>query len=161
MVEPAPIGEHKRQIASVAAHEPDRERNHHGLLVRLAGRRRDRLNHVQAISPRARIMAAGGNDLGGAGLRVPQHELREVGAGDVGEALHELLDRRRFAVVTDEIEVHPLAELLGSEQGPDHADELGALLVDRGGIEVVDLMIERGAHRMGERAGVLDELMRP
>ncbi len=35
-----------------------------------------------------------------------------------------------------------------------------ALVVDRRGVEVVDLVINFRPHRMGERAGVLDELVR-
>ena len=101
---------------------------------------------------------AGRRHLRRAGLRVPAHELREVAFADVGEALHELLDGRGLAVVALEIEVHAFAELLRPEQRLDHAHDLGALLVDRRGVEVVDLAIELRPHRMGERAGVLDEL---
>ena len=79
---------------------------------------------------------------------------------DVGEALHELLDGRGLAVVALEIEVHALAEQLRPEQRLDHAHHLGALFVDGRRVEVVDLAIELGPHRMGEGAGVLDELMR-
>ena len=105
-------------------------------------------------------MAAGSDDLGRAGLRIPEHELREVYIRRVGEALHELIDRRRLTVVAVEVKVHALAKFFGAEQRLEHAHDLGALLVDGRGVEIVDLVIERRPHRMGEGAGVLDELMR-
>ena len=118
------------------------------------------LREVELVGLRRRIVVAGRHDLGRAGLRVPAHELREVALADVGEALHELLDRRGLAVVALEVEVHAFAEQLGAEQRVDHAHHLGALLVDGRGVEVVDLAIELRPHRMGEGAGVLDELLR-
>ena len=59
-----------------------------------------------------------------------------------------------------EVKVHPFAESIGTEQHLQHAHDLGALLVDRGRVEIVDLVIERRPHRMGQRPRVLDELMR-
>ena len=76
----APARELERQVAAVAADEPDRERDHHRLLARLAGRRRDGLREVQPVGLGARIVAAGDDDLGRAGLRIPEHELAEVDA---------------------------------------------------------------------------------
>ena len=58
-----------------------------------------------------------------------------------------------------EVEVHAFAEIVRAEQRLEHAHDLGALLVDGRGVEIVDLVIERGPHRMSERAGVLDELV--
>ena len=57
-----------------------------------------------------------------------------------------------------EIEVAAGAETLGTEDGVDHPDELGALVVDGGGVEVGDLDIGIGPHRVGERPGILGEL---
>jgi len=79
----------------------------------------------------------------------------------IREALHEMLDGRRLAVVAGEIKIHSLAELVRAEQRLEHPHHLGALLVDRGGVEIVDLVIERRPHRMGERSRILDELVRP
>ncbi len=44
------------------------------------------------------------------------------------------------------------------EQGVDHADDLGALVVDRRRVEIVDPQIGVGLHRVGQRAGILGEL---
>src|ERR1700758_1528066 len=54
----------------------------------------------------------------------------------------------------------PFGEIFRAEQVGQHAHDLGPLLVDRRGIEVVDLTVDGGSHRMRERACVLDELMR-
>ena len=59
-----------------------------------------------------------------------------------------------------EIEVEAFAESVAAEQGLEHAAKLGALLVDRRRVEIVDLDIGGWPHRMGERACILGELMR-
>jgi hypothetical protein len=133
----APARELERQVAAVAADEPDRERDHHRLLAGLAGRRRDGLGDVHAVGFGARIVAAGDDDLGRAGLRIPEHELAEVDARNVGEALHELFDGRGLAVVTVEVEVHAFSEVVRAEQRLEHAHDLGALLVDGRGVKLL------------------------
>ncbi len=59
-----------------------------------------------------------------------------------------------------EIEVETLAEGFATKQGLQHPAELGALLVDRRGIEIVDLDVGGGPHGMGQGARILRELMR-
>src|SRR5262245_65117327 len=54
----ASVGKRERQVAPVAADETDGERDHHRLLARLARRRRHGLRDVEAIGPRARVVAA-------------------------------------------------------------------------------------------------------
>ena len=83
-----------------------------------------------AQANRGRVVVAVRNHFGRAGLRVPAHELRELGVVRVREAFHELIDRRRLAIVALEVEVHALPEGLGADQGLQHADDLGALLVE-------------------------------
>ena len=83
----------------------------------------------------------------------------EVGARDIREALHELLDGGRLAVVAGEIEIHALAKRLRAQQRLDHAHDLGALFVDRRRVEIVDLMVEARTHGMGEGPRVFDELV--
>jgi hypothetical protein len=73
--------------------------------------------------------------------------------------LHELLNGRRLAVVAGEVKIHALAKRLGAEQCFEHAHDFGALLVDRRRVEIVDLMVEPGAHGMGQRTGVFHELV--
>ena len=118
------------------------------------------LRKIEPVGFRRCIVMAGRHHLRRAGLRIPAHELLEVTLAHIGEALHELLDGRGFAVVALEVEVHALAEFLRPEQRLDHPHHLGALFVDGGGVEVVDLAIELRPHRMGEGPGILDELMR-
>jgi hypothetical protein len=152
--------EDERQIVAVLADEPERERNDHRLLVGLSRCRRDSLFDIEPVGFGARVIMRRDHDFGRSGLRVPEHELREIATRYVGEALHELLDRRGFAVMPIEIEVHALAKQFGAEQRLDHAHDLTALVIDGGRVEVVDLVIELGPHRVGERSGILDELMR-
>ena len=86
--------------------------------------------------------------------------MREIASRGVGHRRDEILDRRRLAVMALEIEVEAFAESVAAEQGLEHAAKLGALLVDRRRVEIVDLDIGGRPHRMGEGAGILGELMR-
>src|SRR6185312_4816633 len=112
------------------------------------------------ISPARGIVAPVHLYLGRAGLAVPAHEGREIASALFGKALDELLDRRRLAVVTREIEVHAGAEIFLAEQRLQHADNFGALLVYRAGVEVIDFLVEFRPHWMRQGTGILDELRR-
>ena len=57
-----------------------------------------------------------------------------------------------------EIQVGRLAITLIAHQRLQHADHLGALVVDGGGVEVVDFDITGRLYRMGQRAGIFGEL---
>src|SRR5262249_37574262 len=155
------MAELERQLAPIGADKTKGEGDDDRLLLRLAGSRGDALYDLQPISFRAGVVAAAGHDLGGACLRIPEHELREIRARYVGETLHELLDSRGLAVVTAEIQVHALAQVLRAEQHLQHAYDLAACLVNRRRIKIVDLAVERWPHGMCQRTRILDELVGP
>ena len=77
-----------------------------------------------------------------------------------GEASEKILHRRRRSVAAPEIEVHSRAERFGADQRFEHANDFGALLIDRRRVEIVDFVIDRRAHGMRERPGVLGKLRR-
>ncbi len=154
------VGRRKRQVAAVRRDQAGHERDRHRLLDGLAGRRLQRLREIERVGSRRRVVATARDHLRRAGLRIPAHELREVAAARLGEAGHELLDGRGLAVVAREVEVHALTEALRSKQRLEHANDLGAFLVDRRGVEVVDLPIGVRPHRVGEGPRILDELVR-
>ena len=60
-----------------------------------------------------------------------------------------------LVVVAGDIEVHALAEGRGADPGMQQPHHLGALLVDRRRVEIVDLDIAVRPHRMGHRPGIL------
>ena len=151
--------ESRRQVAPVGADQADGERDVVRRLVRLAGRRRARLRDVERVRVAERIVASGDAQQRRAGLRVPAAKLREVDARGVLHRVDEVVAGHRLAVVAREVEVHPAAERLGPEQRVLHADHLGALLVDGRRVEVVDLLVFVGTHRVGHRAGVLGVLV--
>ena len=134
-----------------AEHDGDR----HRLLVRLARRRRRALREIEPVGLRRLVVMALHRDPRRAGLRVPAREMGEVAAGHVGEGVQEILDRGGGAVAALEVEVHAAPEILVADDRLEHADDLGALLVDGRGVEVVDLAILRRPHRMGEGARIL------
>jgi len=84
----------------------------------------------------------------------------EVTPARILEAGDEILNRRRVAVVTLEIEIHAGAERVAAEDRFDHADQLGAFFIDRRRIEVVDLHIALGPNRVRQRSLVFGELQR-
>src|SRR6185436_15102326 len=96
--------------------------------------------------------------LGCASLGIPSQELLEVSAAGVLETGDEVLDCRRLAIVALEVEVHALAETLPPQQRLEHAHHFGALVVDGGRVEVVDLDVAPRTDGMGERPRVLGKL---
>ncbi len=84
--------------------------------------------------------------------------VRSTPAG-LGHGPDEVVDGDRLAVVALEVEA---AGPRGNRRRPSrvcmHADHLGPLVVDGDGVEVVDLHVGGGPHRVGHGAGVLGEL---
>ena len=129
-----------------------------GLLVGLTRRRRGVLAHPQLIGLSRRIIMPGEGQFRRTGLGVPASELAQVAAARRLHAGQEVVGGHRFPIVAGEIEVGGAAEQLGPEQGRQHAHQLRPLLVDGGGVEVVDLDVGIRANRVGQGAGVLGEL---
>jgi hypothetical protein len=116
------------------------------------------LRQRQRVAFGGRVVAALGLQPRRAGAGIPAAELGEVGLRCVLHGGDEVLAGHRLAVVAGEVEVHTLAEVVAANQGLDHADDLGALFVHRGGVEVVDLGVGSGADRVRHRPGILGEL---
>ena len=97
-------------------------------------------------------------DVWGSGLSIPDHEGGEVKAGGCRHRRDKVLAGHRLAVVALKVDFHAPAEGVAADQRLDHAYHLGALLIDRGGIEVVDFDIAGRAYRMGHRPGIFGKL---
>ena len=123
-----------------------------------ARRLRHGLADRHGISSRRHVVAAFDLQAGCPGLRIPQPELREVDARGVLHRLHEILAGDRLAVVARDVEIHAPAERRPADEGVQHADDLGTLVVDGRGVEVVHLDIGVRTHRMRHRARILREL---
>ena len=134
------------------------QRDHHRLLDRLARCG----GHVlrQGQPRRITFVDHPRSDLRRAGLTVPQAELGQIDFGTLLDRLDEILAGRGLAIVAVKIEVGPLAKALWPDQRPHHPDDLGALVIDRGGVEVGDLLIGIRTDRVGQRAAVFRELGR-
>src|SRR5205085_7304601 len=91
-------------------------------------------------------------------LAVPDLEWRQVDLAAVLERLDEILAGRRLAVMPVEIEVRAFPELVRPEHRRQHADDFGALVVDRRSVEVRNLNVGVGPHWVGEGPLVLREL---
>ena len=145
-----------QRLPRLRAEQPHAQRQHHRLLVRLAGRRRHLLRQPQRGA--ATLVRDARRHARRPGLAVPQAETGEVDTARLFHAGDKILAGRRSAVEAIEIEVAAGAERDGSEDRRHHADQLGALVVDRGGVEVRDFQIALGPHRMRQRPGILREL---
>ena len=118
------------------------------------------MRDVEPIGLGGRIVGAANRDFRRARLAVPAHELAEIASRNRLETADEILDCGRVAVIALEIKIHAGAKRLGADQALQHAHDLGAFLIDGRGVEVVDLVIDLGAHVVRERPGVLGELRR-
>ncbi len=150
--------EPQRQRRAGGVQQAERKGNVQGLLVRLARRWRSGLRDRESIGASARVVAAAHPEPGRARLGVPATELRQIPAGGRLHGGDEVLAGDRLAVVALEVDLHAALERRLAEERMQHADHLGALLVHRGRVEVVDLEIAVGADRMGERPCILQEL---
>jgi hypothetical protein len=146
------------QHLAVAVEQADGHGHGQGTLDRLAVGRGGRLGQGDLQRLGRLVIDVGQRHRRGAGLFVPGEEVAHVAARGVGEAGDEGLDRGRLAVVALEIEIQALAEGRRAQDRLEHPDQLRALLVDGRGVEVVDLQVAAGPHRMGQRARVLGEL---
>ncbi len=148
----------RQRLAAVGVHQPDRERDDERPFVLLPRRRRRHLFHMDREG--AVVPAFPHVEARRAGLRVPQHELAEIAPACVLECADQVLDRHRLPVMSIEVEVDRLEVRLVADEKLEHPDDLGPLLVDGGGIEVVDLDVVTWPDRVRERAIVLAELAR-
>ena len=134
------------------------ERHGKRFLIRLPrGRRRVLFDHQRiavgthpALNPHLRRSR----------LRVPEGEPPEVRAVGVRHGRQEVVAGHRLAVVPCRVQVDALPVALRPEQGAAHPHHLGALLVDRRSVEIVDLDVLVRTDRMGERSRILRELPR-
>ncbi len=128
-------------------------------LLRLVGRRRDLLSNPQTVGRSLGVVLGLDVQTGGSRLRIPATELQQIPATRVFHAVDEVVGRHRVAVMACEIEIGRLAKELWAEQGRLHPHQLGALVVDGRGVEIIDLDIGVGSHRVRHRTTVLGELM--
>ena len=130
------------------------------LLVGLAGRGRCTLLQGERVAACRGVIVVGHRYLRRAGLVVPALESRQIDARGVLHRLRKVVDRHRLVVVACEVQIHAATERLATDDRRHHADDLGALVVHRRGVEVVDGDVVIGLHRMCQRAGILAELRR-
>ena len=154
------MGRHGVLVLAVGADEAEADRDMDRIGPRAGGALVERLAQGEGQPVGAGVVVLAHRQGRGAGLVVPDGQMREVNARGRLEAGEIVLDRRGVAVMALEIEVHPLPEAILAEDGGEHPDDLGALVVDGGRVEVVDLLVFRRSDGMLERALILGELVR-
>ena len=121
---------------------------------------------MQRIAPAGCVVFAGSRNAWRARFGIPAHETLGVEASSAlcnfrcagGHRRNEVLAGHRLPIVPAKIFFQSGAEAFPPDQCLDHAHDFRALLIDRRGIEIVDLDIAGGPHRMRHRAGILGEL---
>ena len=116
------------------------------------------LRQPQTIALCAGVIAAFGLQLRCAGVVVPAPELVEIDARGIGHGGNEILGGDGLAIMPLKIKIHALAKRRCTQQGVNHAHQLGPFFIHRGGVEIADLLIGLWPHRMRHRAGIFGEL---
>src|SRR5690606_15643385 len=147
-------------VFPVRADKAEGERYVHQPLAALRRGRGEGLHNVQDELPFGLIIARRHGNMWRAGLIIPEGELREILPGNILEGFQEILDGRRLAVMSLEVEVHAGAELLRAENGADHAPQSRSLFVDGCRVEIIDLAVAPRPHGMSQRPLVFGELQR-
>ena len=132
-----------------------------GGLLRLTRRGRTGLIDGQLEALSRRVVPPRDPELRRARLAVPAPELAEIASRRLFHAGDEIIGGHRLAVEPFEVEVDGAAETLRSEKSLLHANQFGPLLVHGGGVEVVDLDVGFGPHRVRHRSRVLGKLTPP
>ena len=148
----------QRHHLTAAVAQSQANRQGQRLLLGLARRGRGVLGEADDQPAAGGIPGAGQAQLRGAGLCVPRQEWRQVGARSGAQRAHEIFNGGRLAVLLGEVAPQPVAEGLCADHRVQHAHDLGAFFVDRRGVEIVDLLVGVGPHRVGGGAGVFRKL---
>ncbi len=125
---------------------------------RLAGACIVNLAHMKGVAFSVGVVRAPYFKPRRAGHPVPARELREVRIIRIRHRREVVVGGDRLAVVALEVQVHAATKAFFAEERAVHANDFGALFVHGGGVEIVDLDVAFGAHRMRHRAGVFREL---
>ncbi len=96
-------------------------------------------------------------------MRIPALELRQqsrqVGIGiGIGNRLRKIVAGHGLAVEAFEVQRDAALEALAADQRLHHANDFCAFFVDRDRVEIADLDVAVGPHRVRHRAGVFREL---
>ena len=111
----------------------------------------------------ARVVLAGGRHFWRASLPIPELELRQqlpevrlhIG---VRHGLGKVVAGHSLAVVHREIQGHSFGKTLAADKRLHHAHDFCAFFINRYGVEVVDLLVLVGPHRVRHGARVFWEL---
>mmetsp|Transcript_30133 Transcript_30133/g.65786 ORF Transcript_30133/g.65786 Transcript_30133/m.65786 type:complete len:557 (-) Transcript_30133:1137-2807(-) len=151
----------KHLLARGAVEEPHSHGDVHRKLVLLAWGVRNSLRQRQGVGLLLRIPGALDGDGGCASLQVPTLELCQVATVGVCHCCAEVIAGDSAPVVALEVEVHSFSETVTAQEGLVHADDLSALVVDRGRVEVVDRGVLLRPDGVGHWACILGKLECP
>ena len=153
--------QHRRRhhLVAVGVQKAHGDGQHLGVFHRLAGRRRVVLAEAQREPARA-VPRLRHRHARRARLGIPTLELRQVAARGILEHAQPILDGRCIAIMPVEIQGQGPVVIGVPHQPLQHPDHLGALFIDRRGVEIVDLDETVGPHGMGQGPAILAELPR-
>ena len=146
----------RHDLLAGAVQQTDGKGDDLGFLVALAGRGGQHL--FQRDRELIALPGLAHHDLGRAGLGIPALELRQIAARRILEHLQPILDRAGLAVVAVEVQIQRAGIGVIPDQPFQHPDDLGPFFIDRGGVEIVDLLKAFGPDGMRQRPAVFAEL---
>ena len=168
------IGQAQGQGLAGLAHQAQGQRNHQGLLVALAGGGRGVLADGQLQGSGFAVPVTLHLQDRRAGLVVPAAELgkikrrwcqpaiqtlrRPTGFGRLPHRRQKLITSGGRAVMALDIERHAAEKGFLTQQSVEHANQLRTLLINGGGVKVVNRLILIRLHRVGRRASIFAEL---
>ncbi len=145
-----------QHLLAIRADQPDLDRDHLWLRVRAGSTWRGGLAETQGIAPVRPVFLH--LQARGAGLGIPALELAQVAPRHLLKHRQPVLDGAGLPVMAGKIQLQRPGPGGIAHQPFQHADHLGPLFIDRGGVKVVDLLKAGRAHGMGQGAVVLGEL---
>ena len=156
-------GQLQRQVPAIGPQQSQVDRNDKRFLDRLARRWRAALRQRQGVAACGGVVDAMRLQPRCAGLAVPALELRQhacqTGPGvGVRDGLRKVVAGHGLAVMALEVQCQAFGKAVAAHERLHHPDHLGAFFVNGDGVEVVDLDVAVGPHRVSHRACVFREL---
>ena len=147
-----------------AQHRPENW-DYQGLLLRLTGSGSCCLPERQAQTSGITIPLGFHRHVRCSRLVVPEPELLGIKPkglticrGTIHNRCHKIFGGGGFTVMTLEKQGHATHETLGTEQGPQHADQFGTFLVNGGRVEIINSLIRIRLNRVSRWPCIFSEL---
>ena len=154
-------GQLKREILAIGPHQSECHGEVEGFLGTSIRGRPTALFQCQGEGLCLGVMGAFQSTQRRPRLVIPAAELCEIHTVGRLHGVKEVFRRDGLPIVEFHVAVHALTEAIPADEHGDHANDLGALVVNGACVEVVDLLVGLGLDGVGIGPGILGELAGP